>query len=174
VFVTGTLGDAALGLATLREELEGLDCDSTAFLIDRYRLPQPRVSIGSELIDIATASVDVSDGLVADLRHVCVCSGLSAVISAPSVPLSPAARAAVESDPRYLLTALTGGDDYEIIFTAPATAARRVDDLSSTTGIPITAIGYMTASDTPGTVTVLDELECPMTLPSEGWTHFGD
>lgn len=173
VFVTGTVGDAALGLAALREDLQGLDCDSTAFLIDRYRLPRPRVSVGNHLTDIATASVDISEGLVADLRHLCGCSGLTAVISAPSVPLSPAGHVAVEIDPGYLLTALTGGDDYEIVFTAPATAAGRVDDLSRMTGVAITAIGYMTASDDPGTVAVLDESERPVTLQSEGWTHFG-
>lgn len=173
VFVTGTVGDAALGLAVLQGSLQGLDDDFTAFLVDRYRSPQPRVSLGPRLVGTATASLDVSDGLVADLRHLCVCSGLSAVITASSVPLSPGASAAIESDPRHLTTVLTGGDDYEILFTAPAQAASRINELSREAGVPISAIGYVTANDRAGTVTVLDELDRPLALSSQGWTHFG-
>ena len=119
------------------------------------------------------ASIDVSDGLIADLRHVCASSGLGAVIAGPSVPLSDAARRAIETDPRYLVTALTGGDDYEIAFTAPASAVAAIEELSQTSGIPITAIGYMTAGEGHCDVTVLDESERPLPLASQGWTHFG-
>jgi len=173
VFVTGTIGDAALGLAALRGELPGLDCDSAAILIDRYRTPRPRVSLASHLAAIATASVDVSDGLLADLRHLCVCSGLSAVITDPSVPMTSAARAVIDSDPKYLVTALTGGDDYEILFTAPASAAAGVAGLSRMSGGAITAIGYVSTSDPHSTVTVLDESESALSLHALGWTHFG-
>ena len=120
VFVTGTIGDAVLGLAALRAALPALDAASAAFLVDRHRLPQPRVALGPQLIGVATAAIDVSDGLVADLRHICAVSRLSAVVEARSVPLSPAARVAIAGDPQRLATALTGGDDYEILFTAPA------------------------------------------------------
>ena len=119
VFVTGTIGDAALGLAMSRSALPELDAASAAFLVDRYRLPRPRVALGPRLIGIATAGLDVSDGLVADLRHICAVSGRSAIIESRSVPLSPAAQVAMEGDRRCLATALTGGDDYEILFTAP-------------------------------------------------------
>ena len=77
VFVSGTIGDAALGLAVLRAALPVLDGAAAAFLVDRYRLPQPRVVLGPALIGTATAGLDVSDGLVADLLHICAVSGLS-------------------------------------------------------------------------------------------------
>jgi thiamine-monophosphate kinase len=174
VFVTGTIGDAALGLSVLRAALPTLDAASAAFLVDRYRLPQPRVALGPQLIGIATAGLDVSDGLVADLRHICAVSHLSAVVEAKSVPLSPAARVAIAGDPQRLATALTGGDDYEILFTAAPAAAARISELSRSFGVPITPIGRMTVvtgGDQPH-VAVLDNLGRPLSFASEGWTHF--
>ncbi len=174
VYVTGTIGDAALGLSVLRAALPSLDAASAAFLVDRHRLPRPRVPLGPQLIGIATAAIDVSDGLVADRRHVCAVSRLSAVIEAGSVPLSPAARVAIDGDPQRLAAALTGGDDYEILFTAPPTAAARIGALSRSFDTPIAPIGYMTALSVaaePGVV-VLDSLGRPLSFASEGWTHF--
>lgn len=113
VFVTGSIGDAALGLRVLHGALQGLDVASAAHLVDRYRLPLPRVMLGPQLVGIATASIDVSDGLIADLRQICEVSKLSTVIEAPCIPLSPAARAALAIKPELFTTALTGGDDYE-------------------------------------------------------------
>jgi thiamine-monophosphate kinase len=175
VFVTGTIGDAALGLLVLRAALPALDAASAAFLIDRYRLPQPRVALGPRLLGVATAAIDVSDGLVADLRHICAVSRLSAVIEARSVPLSPAARLVIAGNPRHFATAVTGGDDYEIIFTAPPAAAVRIAELSRSSGVPITPIGRMAPpaeADQPRVV-VLDERGQPLEFASEGWTHFG-
>ena len=174
VFVTGTIGDAALGLLVSRAALPALDAASAAFLIDRYRLPQPRVALGPQLIGIATAGLDVSDGLVADLRHICAVSRLSAVIEATSIPLSPAARVAIDGDSQRVATALTGGDDYEILFTAPPTAAARIGELSRSFGVPITPIGRMTVvseGDQPRVV-VRDNLGRPLGFASEGWKHF--
>jgi thiamine-monophosphate kinase len=174
VFVTGTVGDAALGLCVLRAALPALDAASAAFLVDRYRLPEPRVALGPQLIGIATAGLDVSDGLVADLRHICAVSHLAAVIEAESVPLSSAARVAISGDPQRLATALTGGDDYEILFTAPAAAAARISQLSRSFGVPITPIGRMkslSGGDQPRVV-VLDNRGQPLGFASEGWTHF--
>ena len=97
IFVTGTIGDAALGLEVLRGRLPELDTASAGFLVDRYRLPLPRVTVGPQLIGLATAALDVSDGLIADLGHICEVSDLTAIVEAPRVPLSPAARAAIET-----------------------------------------------------------------------------
>ena len=80
LFVTGTIGDAALGLRVLQGALPALECTAAEFLLNRYRLPQPRVALGPELIGLATAGIDVSDGLVADLRHICSVSRLDAII----------------------------------------------------------------------------------------------
>ncbi len=176
VFVTGTIGDAALGLSVLRAALPALDAASAAYLVDRYHLPRPRVALGPQLIGIATAGLDVSDGLVADLRHICSVSGLSAVTEARWVPLSPAACTAIAGDPQRLAIALTGGDDYEILFTAPPGAEARVAELSRSSGVPITPIGRMVVSseaDQSGVV-VLDDLGQALGFASEGWTHFSD
>ncbi len=175
IFVTGTIGDAALGLFALRSALSSGDAPAVEFLVGRYRLPQPRTALGPKLIDVATAGIDVSDGLVADLRHISTVSGLPAIIEAHSVPLSPAARKAIAGEPRYLATALSGGDDYEILFTAPSDASGKIHELSRITGVPITPIGRMSGSsgsEQPGVI-VLDELGQPLSFKSEGWTHFG-
>jgi thiamine-monophosphate kinase len=175
VYVTGTIGDAALGLAVVRGELSGLDADAAAFLVERHRLPQPRVALGPRLLGIATASIDISDGLVADLRHVCEVSALSADIEARRVPLSAAARRALAADPQRLAAALTGGDDYEILFTAPAAAHAQIAALARSSGVPITAIGRMVPASAAGhpSVIVRGERGQPLAFASEGWTHFG-
>ena len=175
LFVTGTIGDAALGLCTLQGSLPALDCAAAEFLLNRYRLPQPRVGLGSELIGLATAGIDVSDGLIADVRHICTVSGLDALIECKLLPLSPAGRAAIAASPAHLVTALTGGDDYELAFTAPESAAPRIAELSRRFGIPINPIGRMAmlprASEPR--VVVLDASSHPLVFESEGWTHFG-
>lgn len=176
VFVTGTIGDAALGLRVLQGTLPALESSSADMLRDRYRLPQPRVALGPELIGLASASIDISDGLVADLRHLCEVSGLEAIVEAESVPLSRAARAVIASDPRLLAIALTGGDDYEILFTAPPSASLRIGELSQALGIPIKPIGRM-ANPHPvarSKVLVLAGSGQPLTFASEGWCHFGE
>ena len=143
VFVTGTIGDAALGLTVLRGKLAHLDTNAANFLVDRYRLPRPRVTLGPRLVGLASAALDVSDGLLADLRHLCEASELAAVIEAPRVPLSTAARAALATNSGHITTVLTGGDDYEILFTAPPAALDELTELSQTLDVPITAIGRM-------------------------------
>ncbi len=174
VFVTGTIGDAVLGLSLLDGTLTGLEPASAAFLSARYRLPEPRVALGRRLAGIASAAIDVSDGLVADLRHVCGTSQLSAIIEAKLVPLSHAARKAIGDDRARLARALTGGDDYEILFTAPAVAAARVAELSRSSGVAISAIGRMVppAAGDQASVVVLDDSGRPIPFASEGWTHF--
>ncbi len=175
IFVTGTIGDAVLGLVALRGALAELNDDSRRFLCDRYRLPQPRVTLGPGLIGVATAAIDISDGLVADLRHLCEVSRVDAMVEAKSVPLSPAAREAIASNPQRLATALTGGDDYEVLFTAPPEAAGRIGELARSAGTRITPIGRITRSTRGnGTrVAVLDDVGRETCFTAEGWTHFG-
>jgi len=174
VFVTGTIGDAALGLTVLRGKLTHLDTKVASFLVDRYRLPRPRVTLGPRLIGLASAALDVSDGLLADLRHLCEASGLAAVIEAPRVPLSTAVRAALATDSEHITTVLTGGDDYEILFTAPSAALDELTGLSQTLDVPITAIGRMESPSLgkKTQITVLDESGEPLTFDRSGWTHF--
>jgi thiamine-monophosphate kinase len=138
LYVTGTIGDAALGLAALQGELE----EAGAELIGRYHLPQPRLAIGARVRGVAHAALDVSDGLLADLGHMAQASGLAMHIEASRVPLSAAARGAVEKDARWLETAITGGDDYELVFAAPPEAEADIKNIASETGGNITPIGY--------------------------------
>ncbi len=160
IYVSGTIGDAALGLEALRGALPGLDARVAGFLAGRYRLPQPRVALGARLAGLASAAIDVSDGLVADLGHLCEASRLAAVVESSRVPLSPAAQAVLAARPDLIGTVLTGGDDYEILFTAPAQAP----------GVPGTPIGRMETA--PAGVTVLDRQGQRLALARAGWSHF--
>ena len=169
VYISGTLGDAALGLLVLRGGLTRLSPASREFLVDRYRVPQPRVSLGPALLDLAQASMDVSDGLVADLGHICETSGLGAVVDEPSVPLSEAVREALREHPALMVSVLTGGDDYEILFTAPPAAREKVAALARKLELPITRIGAMRSGDG---VKVLREDGSARALDSAGWQHF--
>jgi len=174
IFVTGTIGDAALGLAALNGTLPDIDPETAAPLIDRYRLPAPRVDVGPRLIGLATATIDISDGLAADLGHLCEVSGLDAVVEATRVPLSAAARRAIGDDRSRLEAVLAGGDDYEILFTAPAETAAGIEGLSRETGVPITPIGHMRArrSGSGDPVRMLDATGHAIRLARGGWAHF--
>ena len=147
VWVTGTIGDGALGLRAARGEI----ADPGGYLADRYRLPRPRLEFP---VGLAAAALDVSDGLVQDLGHLCRAAGCGAVIEAARVPLSPAARQADR-----LALCLTGGDDYELLMAVdPARAA-------AMTTAGATRIGQFVAGDG---VTVEG---CDIGA-TQGWSHF--
>ncbi|HTP84355.1 MAG TPA: thiamine-phosphate kinase [Alphaproteobacteria bacterium] len=169
VYVTGTVGDAALGLLARRGRLRSLKPKQRNYLIGRYRLPQPRVRLGPQLHGLATAAIDISDGLVADLGHVCETSKLAAVIDETLLPLSTAAKAALAARPQLIVPVLTGGDDYEILFTAPPAAGPAIARLADASGVPMTRIGRMEAGQG---VSVLDAQGRQRKLAQGGWTHF--
>jgi thiamine-monophosphate kinase len=159
IFVTGTIGDAVLGLQAARGEIG----DPTGGLRARRLLPTPRT--GLALAGIATAAIDVSDGLVQDLGHVCRASGCGAVIEAGLVPLSDAARAA---GPGWRATILTGGDDYELLIAAPAGLQAALE--AACADVRLTRIGRFVAGKPD--VVVVDEDGRPVPLGREGWQHF--
>lgn len=168
VYVSGTIGDAALGLRLLDGRLALADPAARALLIGRYRLPEPRTVLGPALRGVATAMADISDGLVADLGHITETSGVGAVIEADRVPRSPAARGAEASDPALLAAMLTGGDDYELVFTAPPGRTAAVAAAAAAAAVPVTAIGRIVAD---GGVTVLDAAGRPLALVAGGYQH---
>lgn len=170
IWVSGTIGDGALGLAAARGESLGLDVDAERLLADRYRLPRPRVTLGPRLVGVAHAAMDVSDGLVGDLRHICDASGLGAEIEAARVPLSAAARVVLMHAPERLRDILTGGDDYEILFTAPVSQDGALTALAKETGTALTHIGTMVAG---GGVTVRDAAGRALETGHGGYRHFG-
>jgi thiamine-monophosphate kinase len=169
VYVSGTLGDAALGLAALQGKLELVDAVAREFLIDRYTLPQPRLDIGQRLVGLAHAMIDVSDGLVADLGHLCDASGVAAVIEAEKLPLSPAAAAAVRLAPASIAAVLGGGDDYELLFAAPHGSEAALALLARAAGVRITMIGAIAAG---GGVRVIDRDGKTMPVDVAGYRHF--
>lgn len=165
VFVSGTIGDAGLGLPRLRDGAGTGDP-----LVKRYQLPDPRVSLGMSLRDIASAMADVSDGLLADLGHICAASAVGATIELAAVPVSDAARSAIGDDENNNLGLLTSGDDYELVFTVPperSDAARKAADAAGTS---IRAIGRLEGGD--GGVTVRSVDGRNITPEKTGYRHF--
>lgn len=117
IFVTGCIGDAALGLLAHENKLTRLSDKDNDFLVNQYLLPQPRVEVAEIIRQFATASMDISDGLIGDLEKLCQASNVSAVLKIQNVPLSQAVQNVISLESNLLETALTGGDDYEILFT---------------------------------------------------------
>jgi len=169
VFVSGTIGDGALGLAAARGTLAALAEADRAFLADRYRLPQPRIALGGMLSGLAHAMIDISDGLVADLSHIADVSRVAAVIEAALVPLSPAAGRALAGDPALLPVILTGGDDYELLFTAPPQAEEAIMGLCRPAEAAITRIGRIESGKG---VQVRDARGHDIGLKALGYRHF--
>lgn len=171
VMVSGSIGDGALGLLALTGQLPEVSAESCAFLAGRYRLPQPRLDLGAALSaeGLASACLDVSDGLVADLGHIAEASGLAATLEAARVPLSRAAQEAVAQDLERFPLALTGGDDYELCFTLPPEKAAAAAAAATRCGLAVTEIGRM---DAGSGVRVLDRDGEPLALTRSGWTHF--
>ncbi len=132
VWVTGTIGDGALGLAVAQGRLS----DPAGHLLRRYRLPQPRV--GLKIAGVASAGMDVSDGLVQDLGHLCRAGNLAADIDAQLVPLSEPAR---QAGADWLPTILTGGDDYELLLAVPPEREAALHNAAREAGIAVTRIG---------------------------------
>lgn len=167
LWVSGTLGDGALGLRVLRGELAP---DPDGHLARRYRLPEPRLALGAALAGVATAAMDVSDGLAQDLGHLCRASGCGAVVEAAAVPLSGAFRAALAADPALLALALGGGDDYELLFAAPPGRSAEVLARAAAAGTPVTPIGAFTAG--PPAVSLRGADGAPLPPLPGGWSHF--
>lgn len=161
VYVSGTFGDAALGLALLSASGESLIEEDLIYLQTRLNRPSPRVQLGRALLDVASSCIDVSDGLLADLGHILQHSGVGAVVDLARLPCSPAfsrlapayakqfaQRGRVLPPPLTYaaqLLALTGGDDYELCFTAPADCAAQLEQISRTMDLFITDIGEIVA-----------------------------
>jgi len=133
-----------------------------------YVIPSPRLALGQALVGLASAALDVSDGLVGDLGHIADTSGVACIIEAGRVPLSDAGRAALATDVGLRETILTGGDDYELLFTAPPDRAAAIEAAASGAGVEITEIGRVE----PGHgVDVLDETGRKLAFARTGWVH---
>lgn len=174
VFVSGTIGDAGLGLDVLTGSIDGLPDEVTGPLVERYRRPSPRCGFGPRLIGLASAAIDVSDGLAADLGHICEVSCVSAEIEASQVPLSAAASAALARDGDLMARVLTGGDDYEILFTADAARESEIKAAAVAAGVAVTRIGAIdeAGEGASGRVSVVGGDGRIFSLEAGGFRHF--
>jgi thiamine-monophosphate kinase len=164
IWVSGTLGDAKLGLQVLQGQLEVTPA-ARADLIARYRLPQPRLALGQALRGVASAAIDISDGLLADLGHILEASAVAAELRADQLPLSAAAR----DLPGARDAALAGGDDYELLFTAPPKRRAEIKALSRQLDLPLTRIGEIRAGSD---LRLLDAAGQTIDVANRGWQHF--
>ena len=171
ILVSGTIGDGALGLKVVRGQLNNLPAPMARFLRDRYQLPEPRLTVGRALVEsgIVRAAMDISDGLVADLGHVAQQSGLGAEIFWDRIPLSAAARAALELQPELREKILGGGDDYELLITVADRDAARAIEVAAKAGVTLTAIGAMRSGSG---VSVRGEDGAAIAVPQPGFRHF--
>ena len=166
VAVTGTLGAAAAGVEMLAGHTS-FETGAAACLKEACLRPRPRVAEGRLLVEHGVeAAIDVSDGLVADLNHICRASRVGARVEIDRVPVSPAVTECFGD--RALALALAGGEDYQLLFTA---AAGHIERVRAATSTPVTVIGEITAEGV-GATTLVDSHGKPFSLPGTGWDHF--
>lgn len=167
VWVSGTLGDAALALAHHQGGLR-LTTEEAVACFPRLYVPTPRVELGIALRGIASACIDVSDGFAADLGHVLERSGVGAEVAFEALPLSAAAVAHVE-EPAARDCILAGGDDYELVFTAPPRRRVEIAGIGESLGLRLSHVGSVIAGSD---LTIL-RAGAPMVLARAGFDHFG-
>lgn len=174
--VTGTIGDAALGLLLRRDGAAasrwGLTAAMNDHLLQRYLLPQPRNAVAEILRAHATGGMDVSDGLVGDLGKMCRAAKVSADVEVTRTPFSDAACAALTADPTLIETALTGGDDFEVIASVPPESLDDLRAQAAAVGVAVTAIGRFVAADAGGPQARFLAGGLPLAFSRTSFSHF--
>jgi len=172
--VTGTIGDAALGLAVLQGKpvAAALAADPAAreMLIGRYRLPQPRSALAAAIRDFASASMDVSDGLAGDLAKLCAASRVTADIDLSKIPTSPAAAMLLAGAAADIEAIISGGDDFEILCTVPDKCCKALTEEARRAGVAMTEIGVIVGGE--GHPRFRDALGRAITLKRLSFSHF--
>lgn len=163
LWVSGSIGDAGAGLRIARGEIEG-----PAGLIERYRQPRPRLEAGIALAPLVSAMMDVSDGLLIDAGRMAHASGVGLTLALDAVPLSGAYLACFGSGREAQLAAATAGDDYELLFAAPASRSAEILALSDALGLPLTPLGEAEAG---AGLRLTDRGEAVPLPPRLGWEH---
>jgi thiamine-monophosphate kinase len=170
VWVSGTIGDAYLGLKLLRgDNFVGLGPEHADALAARYRLPEPRTELGPCLAGLVHAMIDVSDGLLADLDHICETSNVAAVVELQALPFSTAALTILAEGWDLPANLAAGGDDYELLFTAPPDAADAVRAIGTRLGLPVSPIGRVEAG---AGVRLVDPDGREIPVEAAGYRHF--
>ena len=168
VYVSGTVGDGAVGLAVALGELETLSTKDKDYLLQRYTKPEPRVALGQRLLGVANAAIDVSDGFVADLGHIANCSGVSIEVEPDKIPLSGAVKVALDQSVVSMDRLLTGGDDYELAVSVPEEARSVMAALANYLTLPLTEVGRVCVGIG---VRVLDKNGTDITPVKKGYVH---
>jgi len=169
MFVSGTVGDAGGGLACLKGEGVTLCKADREFLVRRFQRPEPRVALGQALIGLASAAIDVSDGLMADLGHLAENSNVRIEIDAARLPLSPALVTLWPGETDRITRASTAGDDYELAFATPLEKCAAVARAARRAGVPIAQIGVVKGGKG---VTLRDSTGRQMPVSHPGYLHF--
>lgn len=174
VYVTGTIGDAALGLMLLRDasnaQTANLSPEQTSFLHKRYWRPRPRLAAIGAILSHANAAMDISDGLAGDFAKLCSASGVGGRLDATAVPLSDAVKQWVEAGPERLADAITGGDDYELLITVPQNAREQFESDCRASGISVKGIGLIL--DPSEGISVLGKGGKALELEKLSYAHF--
>ena len=168
VFVSGTIGDSALGLMLRNGKEWKLSEPERQHLVSRYLLPQPRNALAETLRTHASAAMDVSDGLVGDFAKLCRASGVAADIDVARVPLSAAAKAVIAADSARLESVLTGGDDYEIVCTVPPAKSASFRAAAKAANVAVSEIGEVKAGEGARFLAA----DGPLTFKSAAFSHF--
>ncbi len=172
LYVTGTIGDAALGLMLSQgRKFAGLTAEEESYLKQRHFTPEPRLNISKAIRGFAKACIDISDGLVADIGHIAEQSSAQVILHAGDVPLSKCAQKLVKSNPDLWEVLLTGGEDYELAFAIEAQEESLLTIVGSKVNVPLTKIGTLQLG-TAGDVQVLDQESRVIPLKQRGWVHF--
>jgi thiamine-monophosphate kinase len=170
VWVSGELGGAAMAVQVMKARTR-IASAVRREIEQRLNAPEPRVRLGLGLRGVANSAIDVSDGLIADLGHICERSNVGATIEWEAIPASPAVRAYAQTD-RGAQALLAGGDDYELCFTASPARRRAVLAAAVRARVRVTMIGRIERANAPR-VTVLDSIGKPLRLKAKGFDHFG-
>ncbi len=172
LYVSGTLGDSALGLRVRLDKEFGADLPQPQrdFLLSRYLFPEPRLALRTALTQFASAAMDISDGLALDLKRLCLASKASAEVLVTAIPLSDAMRSVLAENPDAMAVALSGGDDYEILAAIPPESAAAFETASRDGGVRVTRIGTVTAG--LGEPRFLKADGSEFVLTSQGFEHF--
>ncbi|MCG6857851.1 MAG: thiamine-phosphate kinase [Salaquimonas sp.] len=174
LFVTGTIGEGALGLLAHAGKLPSLSPETGAAMERRYFVPEPPVAFAPLIAEFASSSMDISDGFIGDLEKLAAASGFDAEIAAGDIPLSPEVREILSGADipaeKALETALTGGDDYQLLFTVPESHVASFLEKAQKTEFAVTSLGTVRQGD--GKVVILGDNRVPLGFASTSWHHF--
>lgn len=166
IFITGHVGDAYCGLQSLRGQMQGVPDNC----VDTYYAPDPPVYFGRKICGLASAALDISDGLIADLAHMAKASHLNAIVELDGVIFSQETQSLLETGAVTKEQLMTGGDDYQLVFTSAPDRVLEIEKTAKDCGVAIQQIGIMQEGDPD--VLVLDENGLPIEFETKGWQHF--